>query len=113
VIDYETVVAKIRTMVGKRVSVRVTSTDPNLTLASLVGVVSGGHSQTSLEAGGEEEGVVFTVETAPERHPESSFSIWRHPAGVGSIDNDQAGWRIGSSVIVVQLFPNAYGFPSA
>jgi len=101
-IDYETVVLAVRKLIGQRVAVRVESSDPGLPVAEFVGVLSGAHPQATLEAGGAEEGVIFTVETAPDRHPDSEVGVWTHPTGVGLIDDDSVAWRVGSVAVIIE-----------
>jgi len=110
VIGYEAVVQSVREMIGRRVVVTVESSDPNVSLASIVGRLESEHPQASIYSGGKDEGVIFAMETS-QLVPASTFSIWRDPTGIGFKSNARIGWRVGSVAIIVDLLPEAYGYP--
>jgi len=110
-IGYEAVVESLREFIGRRVEVTVTSSDPDVSLASIVGRLESESPRASIYSGGKEEGVIFVLKTS-DLVPDSTFGIWRDPTGIGNRTDARVAWRVGSVAIIVDLLPVAYGYPS-
>jgi hypothetical protein len=108
-LNYENVISALQRLIGRRVHVQVESADPILSLARVVGVLTAGHPQRDQR--GREEGIVFTVEAGPDRHPPSDFRIWRHASGTGVARGEGVAWRVGVAALIVDPLDEAYGFP--